>query len=51
MKANQNQPVLSPEPPVLVIEKNKTIGMMATPTMLAPIVEPIRAKVAIFSRS
>ena len=51
INANQNHPDLSPEPLLFVIEKNKTIGMMATPTILAPIVEPIRAKVAIFSRS
>ena len=50
MKANQNQPFLSPEPD-LVTEKKRTIGMITTPTMLPPMVEPTRAKVAVFSRS
>ena len=51
IKANQNQPRLSPAPPFLLIEKKRTIGMITTLTMLPPMVEPIRAKVAVFSRS
>ena len=42
---------LSPLGLILLAEKNNTIGIITTPTILAPIVDPILAKVAIFSRS
>ena len=48
---NIDHPRRSPEPPFFVNEKNNTNGMITIPTKLAPIFEPIRAKVEIFSRS
>jgi len=50
IKAKANPPRSSPVPPLDLIEKKRTTGMMITPTKLPPTVEPIRAKVAVFSR-
>ena len=51
MIPNAIQPRLSPWPLLDLTENIKTIGITITPTMLAPMLEPTRAYVAVFSRS
>ena len=51
IKAKKNQPCLSPLGLALLAEKKRMIGVMTTPTRLAPMVEPTLAKVEVFSLS
>ena len=48
---NIDHPWRSPAPLFFVREKNKINGMITIPTRLAPMFDPIRANVEIFSRS